>query len=77
MELNKLMEDAPDYPNLKGEELTNIKYGMGKVVIQNGKYLYIKYGDDERLLPYLTVFQKDTLREQVKKWLRFARGYQM
>lgn len=48
LELNNLMKDVPEYPNLEGAELTNIRYGKGKVVRQNGKYLYIDYGGDEK-----------------------------
>ena len=47
-ELSELLKNVPEYPNLEGAELTNNKYGKGKVSRQNGKYLYINYGDVEK-----------------------------
>ena len=47
-ELSELLKDVPEYPNLEGTELTNIKYGKSKVSRKNGKYLYINYGDVEK-----------------------------
>ena len=47
-ELSELLKDVPEYPNLEGAELTNIKYGKGRGLRQNGKYLYIGFGEDEK-----------------------------
>ena len=61
-ELNEVMNDLPDYPDLVGVELTNIKYGKGTVARQNGKYLYIYYDSDEKVFALPDCISKGYLK---------------
>ncbi len=47
-ELEDLIKDAPDYPDLTGVELKHVRYGKGMVKSQERHYLNIEYKGEER-----------------------------
>lgn len=47
-ELDSVLKDIPAWPDLAGLELTNLKYGKGKVTEQKDKYLYLDFVGTEK-----------------------------
>ncbi|MBE5851159.1 MAG: hypothetical protein E7298_13670 [Lachnospiraceae bacterium] len=61
-ELDALLKDVPEYPDLVGAELTNIRYGKGIVKSQAGHYLHIEYNGDEKTFPLPDCITKGYLK---------------
>lgn len=61
-ELEELLNNAPEYPDLTGVELTNIRYGKGKVNSQDGHYLHIEYDGEDKVFPLPECITKGYLR---------------
>jgi len=61
-ELEELLKSDPEYPDLTGVELMNIRYGKGKVKSQDGHYLHIEYGGEDKMFPLPDCITKGYLK---------------
>lgn len=60
--LEKLLREAPEYPDLTGVELTHIRYGRGKVKYQDGHYLHMEYEGADKIFSLLDCITKGYLK---------------